>query len=186
MKTLLLSLICAGVVATQAWAQAPAPQPPAPPVAPEASATLTPSPSASNRADKRESALEKKLRNRFHITVGDDDEGDEIGFHGRGGDPDLDKVMPVAIVSIIFLCIFGAPVLIVGVVMLINYMKARSLHRTVREMVAKGQPVPPELLAGPTAIVKPRSERRRRRTKRTKGASGFTVLTILHPPGRPL
>src|SRR5207244_1931351 len=43
-------------------------------------------------------------------------------------------------------CPFSA---IVAVIMLVSWAKARSLHRTVRMMVEKGQPVPPELLASP-------------------------------------
>jgi uncharacterized membrane protein HdeD (DUF308 family) len=58
------------------------------------------------------------------------------------------------------LTVFGAPVLIVGVIMLINYFKARSLHRTVQTMVEKGQPVPAALLA-PPAVPRARSDLRR-------------------------
>jgi Domain of unknown function (DUF6249) len=53
----------------------------------------------------------------------------------------------VAILSV--LAVFGVPVAIVAVIMGSHWAKTRSLHRTVRLMVEKGQPVPPELLASP-------------------------------------
>jgi len=42
-------------------------------------------------------------------------------------------------------------VAIVAVIMFSGWAKTRSLHRTVRMMVEKGQPVPPELLSSPAA-----------------------------------
>jgi hypothetical protein len=69
--------------------------------------------------------------------------------------------MAIPIVGIIFTTLFGAPVLIVGVIMFFSYWKARSLHRTVRMMVEKGQPVPPELFAVPHSPAKARSDMRR-------------------------
>jgi len=44
--------------------------------------------------------------------------------------------------------------------MLFSYMRSRSLHKTVRDMVAKGQAVPPALFAPPPAI-RARSDFRR-------------------------
>ena len=68
--------------------------------------------------------------------------------------------MAVPIVGVIFTTLFGAPVLIVAAIMFFSYLRSRSLHRTVREMVAKGQPVPPTLFAPPPAI-RARSDFRR-------------------------
>jgi hypothetical protein len=56
--------------------------------------------------------------------------------------------------------LLGAPVMIVAVIVFMNYMKARSLHRTVQTMVEKGQPVPAALLASPV-LPRPRSDMRR-------------------------
>ena len=51
--------------------------------------------------------------------------------------------------------------LVVGLIMFFSYWKARSLHKTVREMVAKGQEVPAALFAGPPPVVRARSDMRR-------------------------
>ncbi len=56
---------------------------------------------------------------------------------------------------------FLSPVLIVGLVMFFSYWKTRTLHRTVRAMVEKGQEVPPGLLAPVAAPERPRSDLRR-------------------------
>jgi hypothetical protein len=56
--------------------------------------------------------------------------------------------------------VFGAPVLIVAAIMFFSYLRSRSLHRTVRDMVEKGQAVPPALFAPPAAI-RARSDMRR-------------------------
>jgi len=69
--------------------------------------------------------------------------------------------MAIPIVGIIFTTLFGAPVLIVGLIMFFSYWKARSLHRTVRMMVEKGQPVPEALFATPPAVIRQRSDMRR-------------------------
>src|SRR5262249_18822462 len=67
----------------------------------------------------------------------------------------------IPIVAITMLTIFGAPVLIVALIMYFGFSKNRALHRTVRMMAEKGQPIPPELLAPPTPAVKQRSDMRR-------------------------
>ena len=72
--------------------------------------------------------------------------------------------MAIPIVGIIFTTLFGAPVMVVAAIMFFSYLKSRSLHRTVRMMVEKGQPVPPELLSSPAAapvIVRPWYDLRR-------------------------
>jgi multisubunit Na+/H+ antiporter MnhG subunit len=57
----------------------------------------------------------------------------------------------VPIVAITLLTVFGAPVLIVGLIMYFSFSRQRALHRTVRMMVEKGQPVPEALLNPPPA-----------------------------------
>ena len=69
--------------------------------------------------------------------------------------------MAVPIVAIVFMTIFGAPVLIVAVIMYFGFSKNRMMHRTIRMMVEKGQPIPPALLAPPTPAIRQRSDMRR-------------------------
>ena len=59
--------------------------------------------------------------------------------------------MVIPIVGIVFLTIFGAPVLIVALILYFSFSRQRALHRTVRMMVEKGQPVPEALLNPPPA-----------------------------------
>ena len=69
--------------------------------------------------------------------------------------------MVIPLVGIVFLTIFGAPVLIVLTIGLIALSVSRSRQRTIRMMVEKGQPVPAELLAPHTRAVRQRSDVRR-------------------------
>jgi hypothetical protein len=48
------------------------------------------------------------------------------------------------------LAVFGMPVLIVGSFFYFRYRKTRLLHETLRLMVEKGTPIPPELLVAST------------------------------------
>lgn len=152
MKTLLPLCIAAVTLAICAQlpllAQTPSPAPSAS-VAAGAIATASP---AGDLADKLHQRFEKKF-GRHHGIVIDAGNGDQ-DHHGEVPGEVL------AIVGITMLTVFGAPVLIVAVIMLINYFKARSLHRTVQSMVEKGQPIPPALLASP-ALPRPRSDLRR-------------------------
>jgi hypothetical protein len=161
MKTVLVSLLCSTALATGLLAQAP-PPPPAP-SAPAQSPAIAPSGSVSpSPANDLERSIEKRLRKHFNFSVGGDDEeknkasGDHVGL----SEDDMGAWMAVPIVAIIFSMVFGAPVAIVFVIMLMNYFKARSLHRTVRTMVEKGQPVPEALFAKAPAI-RQRSDMRR-------------------------
>ena len=138
---------------------------------PAATAAMTP-----NDGEDLESRIQRKAKKGLHITFGDDDdkkrgrdrdERDEIrdeirrNIRGHGSDIDDGALMAIPIVGIIFTTLFGAPVMIVGVIMFFSYWKARSLHRTVRMMVEKGQPVPEALFATPPAPVRQRSDMRR-------------------------
>jgi hypothetical protein len=69
--------------------------------------------------------------------------------------------MVIPLVGIVFLSIFGAPVLIVIMIGIFTLLVSRSRQRTIRMLVEKGQPVPAELLAPATRAVRQRSDMRR-------------------------
>ncbi len=154
MKTLPIISICSLAFAVSAFAQNPAATQAAS-SAPAISISATPSASASpsdDLADRIQQRLEKKFRGHHGVVIGDHD------AEGIASGDIPGEVIPI--VAITMLTVFGAPVLIVAVIMLINYARARSLHRTVQMMVEKGQPVPAALLA-PPAVSRPRSDLRR-------------------------
>ena len=158
MKTKLLfcfpALICA--FAWPSFGQTPTPAPL--PVAPVGS--IAPAASASPRSeDDLESRIDRKVKKGLHIGVGDRETDRESRRHSHD-DNDDSAFMAIPIVGIIFSTLFGTPVLIVAAIMFFSYLRSRSLHRTVRMMVEKGQPVPPALFAPPTAI-RARSDMRR-------------------------
>ena len=144
------------------YAQTPGatPETPAPSPALAASATATPAisaspvvsatPSSANQfADKIKERVDRKFKHKgFAITV-DGNDGEEPHSDRHHDDNIPGKVLPIAIISI--LAVFGFPVAIVAVIMFSSWARTRSLHRTVRMMVEKGQPVPPELLSSPAA-----------------------------------
>jgi hypothetical protein len=79
---------------------------------------------------------------------------DHTGVHVGGADP-VDINVPnwgaqvgpfIPIVSI--LAVFGMPVAIVGIILFVRHRRNRMLHETIRAMVEKGVPIPPELIAG--------------------------------------
>jgi len=109
-------------------------------------------PASNDLADRIQQRIDKKFRGHHGFVIGDHD------AEGSASGEIPGEVIPI--VAITMLTVFGAPVLIVTVIMLINYARARSLHRTVRAMVEKGQPVPAALLA-PPAVPRPRSDLRR-------------------------
>jgi len=109
-------------------------------------------------ADRLHQKLDKRLHGRHGIVI----DGD------KDVDVDLDKVksedipefvLPIVVVSL--LTVFGAPVLIVAVIMYFGFSKSRMQHRTVRMLAEKGQPIPAALLAPPTPAVRQRSDMRR-------------------------
>jgi len=67
----------------------------------------------------------------------------------------------IPIVAIIFLSIFGAPVLIVIMIGIFTLLVSRMRQRTIRMMVEKGQPIPAELIAPAVRSVRRRSDVRR-------------------------
>jgi hypothetical protein len=117
-------------------------------------ATLAPattvSPARNATSDDLQSRIEKKVRK--HLNVSTDNDAFE---HGS----DVPWIA-IPIVTIVFLTIFGTPILIVAVILYFSFSKTRALHRTVRLMVEKGQPVP-EALLNPPPAQRQRSDMRR-------------------------
>jgi hypothetical protein len=153
--------ICSLALAISSFAQAPTASPiSSPPTAATTTASVTPtaSVSPSGLADKIHQKLEKKFRGKHGVIIG--------GDHDHG-DLDLGKshedipAMVIPLVGIVFLTIFGAPVLIVGLILYFSFSRQRALHKTVRMMVEKGQPVPEALLAPPPPAQRQRSDLRR-------------------------
>jgi hypothetical protein len=173
LKIKLLSyLCCLGALACAAHGQSPtaspdstssaltpeatvAAAPAVPPAAPVMSATAVPAASPSitpDNDDDFDRAIEKKIRKHFSI--------DLDGDHHSGVSSDDVPWIAIPIVLIVFLTIFGLPVAIVGLIMYFSFSKSRNMHKTVRMMVEKGQPVP-EALLNPPPVVRKRSDLRR-------------------------
>ena len=160
MKKLILLCICSVALPITLFGQTPTTSPVAsPPAGAATAATATPtataSTSPSDLADKIHQKLEKKLRGKHGIII---DGG------GKDEDADLQKMrdfVAIPIVAIVFLSIFGAPVLIVIMVGIFALLGSRMRQRTIRMMVEKGQPVPAELLAPELRHVRRRSDVRR-------------------------
>ena len=151
MKTLPLC-ICSIVLAIAAMGQ------PAPPPAPAASASATVSISpAQDLADRIHQRIEKKLKGHHGIVI-DGDKNEDVDLKNVG---DLGERLAIPIVGIVFMSIFGAPVLIVAVILYFGFSKSRMQHRTIRMLAEKGQPIPPALLAPPAPAVRQRSDMRR-------------------------
>jgi hypothetical protein len=174
MKTLLLT--CAGcvVVAWTGFSQTPMPSATGSAVAPTSPAAVSPSlaPSVSaaatatvgdDLADKIQRRVNAKLKQKgVHFTI-DADDDDVVGTKGHGH-TNFNNDVPEAViplVAIIFMTIFGAPVLIVAVIMYFGFSRNRMMHKTIRMMVEKGQPVPAALLAPPAPAQRQRSDMRR-------------------------
>ena len=121
-----------------------------------AAPSATPHSVSSDLADRIHRKLEKKLGHKHGIIIdGDDKDGDHVG---------ASKDIPaevIPLVGIVFLSIFGAPVLIVVMIGLFALLVSRSRQRTIRMLVEKGQPVPAELLAPATRAGRQRSDVRR-------------------------
>ena len=141
MNRFILVYICSLALAISSFAQAPTASPLA--STPAATATIS---STSTPASKIEQSIRKKQKKHFGFTIGDHDSDLD---HGKSHDDIPEMVIPI--VAIVFLTIFGAPVLIVGLILYFSFSRQRALHRTVRMMVEKGQPVPEALLNPPPA-----------------------------------
>ncbi len=159
MKKLILLCICSVALPITLFGQTPTNSPITSPPAGAATAVATATPTASTSpsdlADRIHQKLEKKLRGKHGIII---DGG------GKDEDADLQKMrdfVAIPIVAIVFLSIFGAPVLIVIMIGIFALLGSRMRQRTIRMMVEKGQPVPAELLAPELRHVRRRSDVRR-------------------------
>jgi len=150
MKTLPLC-VCSIALAATALAQSP----PAPSAAsPAATASASASTSPDSLADKIHQKIEKKFKGHHGIVIGDDEDSAKVST-------DDVPEMVVPIVAIVFMAIFGAPVLIVALIMYFGFSRNRAMHRTIRMLAEKGQPIPATLLAPPAPAVRQRSDLRR-------------------------
>ena len=143
--------ICSIALAMGLSAQTPSPSLTPTPSAP-ATASVTASISRSDLADRIHEKLEKKFRGQHGIMI-------EGADHEKRNE-DI-PAMAIPIVAIVFLTVFGAPVLIVITIGIFALVVSRMRQRTIRMMVEKGQPVPAELLAPATRAVRRRSDVRR-------------------------
>ena len=159
MKTSLLTCLCSIALALSVLGQTPT----APLTSPSAQASVTPavSPSASAAdEDSIERSVSRKLGHRFGVTL---NKHHSVTSVDRDNDDDMagaGMLMAIPIVGIVFSTLFGGPVLIVAAIMFFSYLRSRSLHRKVREMVEKGQEVPAALFSPPPAV-RTRSDLRR-------------------------
>src|SRR5262245_10214893 len=146
--------IASPTIPTAASAATAATSMPAP--ASTAAPSATPRSTSSDLADRIHRKLEKKLGHKHGIIIDrDDKDGDHVG---------ASKDIPaevIPLVGIVFLSIFGAPVLIVILIGLFALLVSRSRQRTIRMLVEKGQPVPAELLAPASRAGRQRSDVRR-------------------------
>ena len=110
---------------------------------------------SSDLADKIHRKLEKKLGHKHGIIIDGDDKDEDADLQ------QMRNLVAIPIVAIVFLSIFGAPVMIVIVIGIFALIGNRMRQRTIRMMVEKGQPVPAELLAPEVRRVRRRSDVRR-------------------------
>src|SRR5438132_5091082 len=147
MNRFILIYTCSLAVAISSFAQAPT----ASPLTNTPAATTAISPTSTPQS-KVEQSVRKKQKKHFNFTIDDHD----TDFEKSKDIP----AMVIPLVGIVFLTIFGMPVAIVGLIMYFGFSKSRALHKTVRMMVEKGQPVP-EALLNPPPVVRQRSDLRR-------------------------
>ena len=141
-RFILVSIFSLGL-AISSFAQAPT----ASPLTSTPAATTAISPTSTPQS-KIEQSIRKKQKKHFGFTIdGHDTDLDRLDHEKSGDIPEF--VLPI--VAITLLTVFGAPVLIVGLILYFGFSKSRALHRTVRMMVEKGQPVPESLLNPPPA-----------------------------------
>lgn len=155
MNKFIIIYICSLGLAVSSFAQSPTVSPLA--SAPAKTATVS---ATSTPTSKIEQSIRKKQKKHFGFTIGDHDKDlDALDRLGEGKSEDIPQIV-VPIVAITLLTVFGAPVLIVGLIMYFSFSRSRAMHRTVRMMVEKGQPVP-EALLNPPPAQRQRSDLRR-------------------------
>jgi Domain of unknown function (DUF6249) len=153
MNRLIIVSVCSLALAISSFAQTPTASPLA--TTPATTATISPT---STPVSKIEQSIRKKQKKRFGFTIGDHDTDLHGLDHGKSPEDIPDIVVPI--VAITLLTVFGAPVLIVGLIMYFSFSRSRALQKTVRMMVEKGQPVP-EALLNPPPAQRQRSDLRR-------------------------
>jgi hypothetical protein len=161
MKPLFIVCTCSVVLAVSAFAQVPAVSPTVSPAQSAPAISVAPSattPASGDLGDQIRRRFDKKFKKGVHIRVGGDKDAVEDKDTDSHGDDFPSQVIPIVVVTM--LTVFGAPVLIVAVIMYFGFSKTRALHRTVRLMVEKGQEVPAALLNPPPAQ-RQRSDMRR-------------------------
>jgi Flp pilus assembly protein TadB len=155
MNKFIIIYICSLVLVTGSFAQTPTVSPVASTPAATAATSATSTP-----LSKIERSIRKKHKKHFGFTIDDHDKDldalDSLGDKKSGDLPEF--VIPI--VAITMLTVFGAPVLIVGLIMYFSFSRSRALQKTVRMMVEKGQPVP-EALLNPPPAQRQRSDLRR-------------------------
>ena len=155
MNRFIIIYVCSLALATGSFSQTPTASPLASP--PAATATVS---AAATPASKIEQSIRKKHKKHFGFTIDDHDKDldalDGLGDKKSGDLPEF--VIPI--VAITMLTVFGAPVLIVGLIMYFSFSRSRALQKTVRMMVERGQPVP-EALLNPPPAQRQRSDLRR-------------------------
>jgi hypothetical protein len=153
MKTLFITSFCSIVLACAVWGQSPA-------IASQASsspvASVSPSPTAESEWQQK---MDKKHKKGLHFTIGDSDDDTDLSGISHSSDEVPEMVVPI--VAVVMMSVFGAPVLIVGLIMYFGFSRNRMMHKTIRMMVEKGQEVPAALLAPPPPAVRQRSDMRR-------------------------
>jgi uncharacterized protein DUF6249 len=153
MNKFIIIYICSLALAADSFAQTPTSSP----VESTPTAAITISPS-STPGSKIEQSIRKKHKKHFGFTIDDHDK--DLDRLGDGKSPNEIPEIVIPIVAITLLTVFGAPVLIVALIMYFSFSRSRAMHRTVRMMVEKGQPVPEALLNPPPAL-RQRSDLRR-------------------------
>jgi hypothetical protein len=170
MKKLFTILICSAGLSVAALAQGPGAVPPSSPAAtaaaiapasPAASASPDESADSSTLAGKIHNKVNKSLHGKgIHFDINSDSDSDTDTPHVRshGGEDIPDNVIPI--VALAVFGFFGCPVLVFGLLFYFAFSRNRMMHRTIRLMVEKGQPVP-EALLNPPPHVRKRSDMRR-------------------------
>lgn len=162
MKTTFLTCLCSIALALSVFGQTPTVPATSASVQPSVSASVAPSATPDDE-DAIERAVARKLKRTFGIDIDTSHGTTHVSRHHSDksdDDEDLGALMAIPIVGIIFTTLFGAPVMVVAAIMFFSYLKSRSLHRTVRTMVEKGQEVPAALFA-PPQVIRARSDLRR-------------------------
>jgi hypothetical protein len=72
----------------------------------------------------------------------------DINLGGIGGKDGIGGIAGPLLPIISVLMVFGMPVVIIALFVALRHRRNRMMHETLRAMIEKGVPIPPELLAG--------------------------------------